>query len=264
MESRDRTNDQITIDANATRKHGVAVKCATITDEARVKEFGLKEMWKSPTAPSATSWAASSSANPSSAGTCRAWCPAGRSRSSLAAMPTATSTAPPTSGSRQGHHHPQVRRRGRRKVIEREVFKTQLGVTMAMYDLDESIRDFARASFNFGLAPISVYLSHQKHHSQGLRRPLQGHLPGGVRRRVQDRVRQEEAHLRAPPDRRHGGGTQVVGQAAWPAKLDGDVQSRHRRAGLRLARPTAWLADQRADDADERQDGGGGGRAQAR
>ncbi len=47
---RDRTNDQITIDAAlATKKHGVAVKCATITpDEARVKEFGLKEMWKSP------------------------------------------------------------------------------------------------------------------------------------------------------------------------------------------------------------------------
>src|SRR6187549_2773488 len=50
VEKRDETNDQITIDAaNATKKHGVAVKCATITpDEARVKEFGLKEMWKSP------------------------------------------------------------------------------------------------------------------------------------------------------------------------------------------------------------------------
>src|SRR4026207_537011 len=50
IESRDRTNDQITIDsANATKEHGVAVKCATITpDEARVKEFNLKEMWKSP------------------------------------------------------------------------------------------------------------------------------------------------------------------------------------------------------------------------
>ena len=50
IQERDRTNDQITIDAaNATKKHGVAVKCATITpDEARVKEFGLKEMWKSP------------------------------------------------------------------------------------------------------------------------------------------------------------------------------------------------------------------------
>src|ERR1700752_4971689 len=50
IESRDKTNDQVTIDAaNATKRHGVAVKCATITpDEARVKEFNLKEMWKSP------------------------------------------------------------------------------------------------------------------------------------------------------------------------------------------------------------------------
>src|SRR5689334_15242173 len=50
VEHRDATGDQVTIDAaNATKKHGVAVKCATITpDEARVKEFNLKEMWKSP------------------------------------------------------------------------------------------------------------------------------------------------------------------------------------------------------------------------
>ncbi|MGV8830330.1 MAG: isocitrate/isopropylmalate family dehydrogenase, partial [Breznakibacter sp.] len=50
IEMRDKTNDQITVDAaNAIKKHGVGVKCATITpDEARVKEFGLKEMWKSP------------------------------------------------------------------------------------------------------------------------------------------------------------------------------------------------------------------------
>src|SRR5687768_17551403 len=50
VEARDKTNDQITIDsANATKQYGVAVKCATITpDEARVKEFKLKEMWKSP------------------------------------------------------------------------------------------------------------------------------------------------------------------------------------------------------------------------
>ena len=50
VQHRDATNDQVTIDsANATKKHGVAVKCATITpDEGRVKEFGLKDMWKSP------------------------------------------------------------------------------------------------------------------------------------------------------------------------------------------------------------------------
>ena len=52
MEHRDATNDQVTIDAaNAIKKHGVGVKCATITpDEARVKEFNLKKMWKSPNA----------------------------------------------------------------------------------------------------------------------------------------------------------------------------------------------------------------------
>src|ERR1700751_5237828 len=50
VEHRDATNDQVTVDAaNATKKYGVAVKCATITpDEGRVKEFGLKQMWKSP------------------------------------------------------------------------------------------------------------------------------------------------------------------------------------------------------------------------
>ena len=50
MEHRDKTDDQVTIDAaHAIQKHGVGVKCATITpDEARVKEFGLKKMWKSP------------------------------------------------------------------------------------------------------------------------------------------------------------------------------------------------------------------------
>ena len=50
VESRDATNDQVTVDAaNATKRHGVGVKCATITpDEARVAEFGLKKMWKSP------------------------------------------------------------------------------------------------------------------------------------------------------------------------------------------------------------------------
>ncbi|MDR2567673.1 MAG: NADP-dependent isocitrate dehydrogenase, partial [Bifidobacteriaceae bacterium] len=50
IENRDATNDQVTVDsANAIKQHGVGVKCATITpDEARVQEFGLKKMWKSP------------------------------------------------------------------------------------------------------------------------------------------------------------------------------------------------------------------------
>ena len=60
MEVRDETNDQITIDAaHAIKEYGVGVKCATITpDEARVEEFGLKEMWRSPNGTIVTFWAA--------------------------------------------------------------------------------------------------------------------------------------------------------------------------------------------------------------
>ena len=101
IEHRDKTNDQVTIDsANATKKHGVAVKCATITpDEARVEEFGLKEMWKSPNGTIRNILGGVISANRSSAKMCRASCRAGRNRSSSAATPSATSTAPPTSSS---------------------------------------------------------------------------------------------------------------------------------------------------------------------
>ena len=101
IESRDKTDDQITVDAaNAIKKHGVGVKCATITpDEARVEEFGLRRMYRSRTARSATSSAASSSASRSSSRTSRAWCRTGRSRSSSVVTPSATSIAPPTSGS---------------------------------------------------------------------------------------------------------------------------------------------------------------------
>jgi isocitrate dehydrogenase len=85
IQKRDETRDQITIEAaEATKTVGVAVKCATITpDEARVKEFNLHDMYRSPN------------------GTIRnilgGWCRAGPSRSSSAATPTAISTAPPTS-----------------------------------------------------------------------------------------------------------------------------------------------------------------------
>ena len=102
IEHRDATDDQITIDAaNAIKQHGVGVKCATITpDEARVEEFGLKKMWRSPERddpqhprrrhlPRADHHVA----------TCRGWCRAGPSRSSSAVTRSATSTAPPTSGS---------------------------------------------------------------------------------------------------------------------------------------------------------------------
>src|SRR5438128_6261896 len=99
MEKRDETNDQITIDAaEMTKKVGVAVKCATITpDEARVKEFNLKEMWKSPNGTIRNILGGVIFREPIIARTCRAWYLAGRSPSSSAATPSATSTAPPTS-----------------------------------------------------------------------------------------------------------------------------------------------------------------------
>ena len=102
IEHRDATDDQVTIDAaNATKQHGVGVKCATITpDEARVEEFGLKKMWRSPNGtirnilggvdlPRADHHLATS----------RGWSRAGPSRSSSAVTRTATSTRPPTSRS---------------------------------------------------------------------------------------------------------------------------------------------------------------------
>src|SRR5882762_4278397 len=98
VQKRDQTNDQITIDsANAAIKYGVAVKCATITpDEARVKEFGLKKMWKSPNGTIRNILDGTVFANPLSARTCRGWCRAGRGPSSSAVTPSAISIAPPT------------------------------------------------------------------------------------------------------------------------------------------------------------------------
>jgi len=102
IEHRDKTDDQVTIDsAHAIQKHGVGVKCATITpDEARVEEFKLKKMWKSPN------------------GTIR-------------------------------------------NILGGVIFREPIIIkNMAMYNLDDSIRDFARASFNYGLIrKYPVFLS---------------------------------------------------------------------------------------------------------
>ena len=84
----------------------------------------------------------------------------------------------------------------------------------------------------------------QEHDSEGLRRPLQGHLPGGLRRRVQEPVPVARHHLRASPDRRHGRGrAQVVGRLrVGLQELRRRRAVRHGRAGVRFARPH----DQRA------------------
>jgi isocitrate dehydrogenase len=93
--NRDATDDQVTVDAaNAIKRYGVGVKCATITpDEARVAEFGLKKMWRSPNGTIRNILGGVVSASPSWCPPFPVLCPAGSSRSSSAVTRTATSTA---------------------------------------------------------------------------------------------------------------------------------------------------------------------------
>ena len=164
VESRDATNDQITVDAaNATKMHGVAVKCATITpDEGRVKEFNLKQMWKSPN------------------GTIR-----NILDGTIFREPIICKNVPrlvqhwdtPVVVARHGfgdqYRASEIKFDGPGRLtmtftpkdggapIEKEVFQAPgAGISMAMYNLDASIRGFAQACFNYALARnYPVYLS---------------------------------------------------------------------------------------------------------
>jgi isocitrate dehydrogenase len=163
MEYRDKTNDQVTIDAaEAIKKVGVGVKCATITpDEARVKEFGLKQMWKSPNGTIRNILGGVVFREPI---ICRnvprlvpGWTkPIIIGRHAYGDQYRATDIRFPGKGTLSLKF---VGDDG--TVIEREVFKAPgPGVAMEMYNLDDSIADFARASFNMGLSKnYSVYLS---------------------------------------------------------------------------------------------------------
>ena len=163
VQKRDETSDQITIDAaNKTREVGVAVKCATITpDEGRVKEFGLKDMWRSPNGTIRNILGGTIFREPI---ICKniprlvpGWTqPIVIGRHAFGDQYRATDFKFPGAGTLSVKFTGQDG-----KVIEREVFKAPgSGVAMAMYNLDDSIRDFAKASFNYGLARnYSVYLS---------------------------------------------------------------------------------------------------------
>src|SRR6185369_2553150 len=155
VESRDRTNDQITIDsANATRQYGVAVKCATITpDEARVKEFGLKQMWKSPNGTIRNILDGTIFREPIICKNVPRLVP-GWTRPIIIGRHAYGDQYRATDFRFPGKGVLTLKFVGEDgKVIEREVFKTPGGgVAMAMYNLDDSIRDFARASLNYGLA----------------------------------------------------------------------------------------------------------------
>ena len=163
VENRDATNDQVTVDAaNAIKKHGVGIKCATITpDEARVKEFNLKEMWKSPNGTIRNILGGVIFREPI---ICKnvprlvpGWTqPIVVGRHAFGDQYKATDFKFPGKGVLTIKF---VGEDG--AVIEKEVFKAPgAGVAMAMYNLDESIRDFARASLNYGLMrKWPVYLS---------------------------------------------------------------------------------------------------------
>ena len=163
MENRDRTNDQVTIDAaEMIKKVGVGVKCATITpDEARVKEFNLKAMYRSPNGTIRNILGGTIFREPI---ICRnvprlvpGWTkPIIIGRHAYADQYRATDYIFPGKGTITLSF---VGEDG--KKIEREVFQAPgAGVVMAMYNLDESIRDFARASFHYGLnRGYPVYLS---------------------------------------------------------------------------------------------------------
>ena len=163
MENRDATDDKVTIEAaEDIKKHGVGVKCATITpDEARVKEFGLKKMWKSPNGTIRNILGGVIFREPI---ICQnvprlvpGWTqPIVVGRHAFGDQYKATDFLFPGKGTLTIKF---VGEDG--KVIEHEVFKApSAGVAMAMYNLDDSIRDFARASLNYGLQrKYPVYLS---------------------------------------------------------------------------------------------------------
>ncbi|WP_454916549.1 NADP-dependent isocitrate dehydrogenase [Xanthobacter sediminis] len=163
IENRDATNDKVTVDAaEAIKKHGVGVKCATITpDEARVKEFNLKEMWKSPNGTIRNILGGVIFREPI---ICKnvprlvpGWTqPIVVGRHAFGDQYRATDFKVPGKGTLTISF---VGEDGTK--IEKEVYKFPgAGVAMAMYNLDESIREFARASLNYGLIRnFPVYLS---------------------------------------------------------------------------------------------------------
>ena len=164
IEYRDATDDQVTIDsANAIKKHGVGVKCATITpDEARVEEFNLKSMWKSPNGTIRNILGGVIFREPIIISNVPRLVPHWTKpivigRHAFGDQYRATDFKVPGPGKLTVTFTPA----DGSKPMEFNVFDFPgSGVAMAMYNLDDSIRDFARASMNYGLnRKYPVYLS---------------------------------------------------------------------------------------------------------
>lgn len=163
IQNRDATDDQVTIDAaNAIKEHGVGVKCATITpDEARVEEFGLKKMWKSPNGTIRNILNGTVFREPITTRNVPKYVPGwvepiviGRHAFGDQYKATDIKVAEPATVKLVVQYDSGA-------VEEHEVFKFEKpGVAMGMYNVDESIEGFARSSFNYGLSrKYPVYMS---------------------------------------------------------------------------------------------------------
>ncbi|HUY07826.1 MAG TPA: NADP-dependent isocitrate dehydrogenase [Acidimicrobiales bacterium] len=165
IESRDATDDQITIDsAEATKKYGVAVKCATITpDEARVKEFGLKDMYRSPNGTIRNILGGVIFREPivikNVPRLVPGWTkPIVIGRHAFADQYRATDFRVPAAGKALLSYVPDDG--GEPVVLEIAKFPEHGGVVMGMFNYDDSIRDFARASMRYALdRHYPLYLS---------------------------------------------------------------------------------------------------------
>jgi len=164
IEHRDATDDQVTVDAaEAIKAHGVGVKCATITpDEARVEEFGLKKMWRSPNGTIRNILGGVIFREPIIMSNIPRLVPGWTQpivvgRHAFGDQYRATDFVVPGEGTLTITFTPK----DGGAPIEHEVYQFPGGgVALAMYNLDDSIRDFARASFRYGLArDYPVYLS---------------------------------------------------------------------------------------------------------
>ena len=164
IQKRDETDDAITVEAaNAIKKHGVGVKCATITpDEARVEEFGLKKMWRSPNGTIRNILGGVIFREPIIMQNVPRLVPGWTKpiiigRHAYGDQYRATDFTFPTAGTLKVVFTPE----DGGEPIEREVFQAPgAGVSLSMYNLDQSIYDFARASLNYGLnRGYPVYLS---------------------------------------------------------------------------------------------------------
>ncbi|MEI4470653.1 NADP-dependent isocitrate dehydrogenase [Frigidibacter sp. MR17.24] len=163
IEERDRTDDQITVDAaNAIKEYGVGVKCATITpDEQRVEEFGLKSMWRSPNGTIRNILGGVIFREPIICQNVPRLVP-GWTKPIVVGRHAFGDQYRATDFKFPGKGKLSIKFVGEDGTeIEKEVFQAPgAGVTMAMYNLDQSIIDFARSSMNYGLLKgWPVYLS---------------------------------------------------------------------------------------------------------